>query len=82
MGWTSTSDPIEHVSRASLLFYTKEEAIRFCEKHGWAYTVEDPNIRRPDRQKRFGGYGENFRCAGVTGSYIICGDYIRALVVV
>eukprot|EP00878_Enallax_costatus_P026902 GHUV01028914.1.p2 GENE.GHUV01028914.1~~GHUV01028914.1.p2 ORF type:complete len:140 (+),score=37.17 GHUV01028914.1:283-702(+) len=60
MGWTSTADPMENVARASLSFYTKEEAISFCEKHGWEYTVQDPHRRRPDRQKRFAGYGENF----------------------
>jgi NADH dehydrogenase (ubiquinone) Fe-S protein 4 len=60
MGWTSTADPLENVARASLFFYTKEEAIAFCNKHGWEPVVEDPKPRRADRQKRFAGYGENF----------------------
>ncbi len=29
MGWTSTADPLENVARASLFFYTKEQAIEF-----------------------------------------------------
>lgn len=61
MGWTSTADPLENVARASLLFYTKEEAIAFCQKHGWDAVVEEPKPRRADRQKRFAGYGDNFR---------------------
>lgn len=60
MGWTSTADPMENVSRASLFFYTKEQALDFCKKHGWEAIVEEPKARRPDRQKRFAGYGENF----------------------
>jgi NADH dehydrogenase (ubiquinone) Fe-S protein 4 len=39
MGWTSTCDPLENVGRASLLFHTKEEAIMFCQKHGWEAQV-------------------------------------------
>lgn len=39
MGWTSTSDPLENVGRATLLFHTKEEAIAFCHKHGWEAQV-------------------------------------------
>ncbi|GFR42125.1 hypothetical protein Agub_g2968 [Astrephomene gubernaculifera] len=60
MGWTSTADPLENVGRAMLNFYTKEEAQRFCEKHGWAYTVEEPNQRRTTRTKRYTAYGDNF----------------------
>lgn len=29
MGWTSTADPLENVARASLFFYTKEQAMDF-----------------------------------------------------
>ncbi|GLC37372.1 hypothetical protein PLESTB_001594400 [Pleodorina starrii] len=60
MGWTSTADPLENVGRTALAFYTKEEAQRFCEKHGWSYTVDLPNIRRTVRQKRYASYGDNF----------------------
>ncbi|WIA36279.1 hypothetical protein OEZ86_007605 [Tetradesmus obliquus] len=60
MGWTSTADPLENVSRAALQFYTKEEAVEFARKYGWEATVEDPQQRNPIRQKRFAGYGDNF----------------------
>eukprot|EP00775_Hariotina_reticulata_P005973 gene5973-6212_t len=60
IGWTSTADPLENVARASLLFPTQEEAIAFCKKYGWEYTVEQPKQRRTTRQKRFNGYGDNF----------------------
>ncbi|KXZ44733.1 hypothetical protein GPECTOR_63g58 [Gonium pectorale] len=60
MGWTSTADPLENVGRTALAFHTKEEAQRFCEKHGWGYTVDEPNIRRITRQKRYSQYGDNF----------------------
>ncbi|GIL65020.1 hypothetical protein Vafri_18869 [Volvox africanus] len=60
MGWTSTADPLENVGRAALAFHTKEEAQRFCEKHGWSYTVDLPSIRRTVRQKRYASYGDNF----------------------
>eukprot|EP00882_Tetradesmus_deserticola_P003853 GHRQ01004077.1.p1 GENE.GHRQ01004077.1~~GHRQ01004077.1.p1 ORF type:complete len:194 (+),score=76.85 GHRQ01004077.1:195-776(+) len=60
MGWTSTADPLENVSRSALQFYTKEEAVEFARKHGWEGTVEDPQQRNPIRQTRFAGYGDNF----------------------
>ena len=58
MGWTSTADPLENVGRASLFFYTKEEAMDFCTKHGWEYSVDPPNERKLTRTKRFASYGE------------------------
>ncbi|KAG1668954.1 hypothetical protein FOA52_000998 [Chlamydomonas sp. UWO 241] len=60
MGWTSTADPLENVGRASLFFYTKEEAMAFCEKHGWEFTVDMPAEKSNLRQKRFNAYGDNF----------------------
>jgi len=60
IGWTSTADPLENVGRASLFFYTKEQAMAFCKKHGWEYTVDEPNERRTVRQKRYMGYGDNY----------------------
>ncbi|KAF5830307.1 NADH:ubiquinone oxidoreductase 18 kd-like subunit [Dunaliella salina] len=60
MGWTSTGDLLENVARSHLAFYTKEEAINFCQKHGWDYFVSEPNQGRLTRQKRFTGYGDNF----------------------
>jgi hypothetical protein len=47
-------------------FAIKEEAVAFAEKNGWRFEVEDPQMRRLDRQKRFAGYGDNFR-HGVLG---------------
>lgn len=64
MGWTSTADSMENVSRSSLQFFTKEEAMAFCHKHGWEFVVEEPNVKRAHRTKRYAGYGDNFRCAG------------------
>eukprot|EP00967_Tisochrysis_lutea_P076960 scaffold104309_cov18-Tisochrysis_lutea.AAC.1 len=31
------------------------------QKHGWNYFVAEPNQGRLTRQKRFTGYGDNFR---------------------
>merc|ERR1719334_3088783 len=39
MGWPSTADPL---SNMVLDFATKEDAMAFAEKHGWAYELEDP----------------------------------------
>lgn len=72
MGWTSSADPMENVARASLFFFTKEEAVAFCEKNGWMYTVDEPNQRRTTRQKRYAGYGDNYRC-GLNRPYIHAG---------
>ena len=35
----------------------------FAQKNGWRYETEEPQMRRVDRQKRFAGYGDNFRRA-------------------
>eukprot|EP00199_Chlamydomonas_sp_CCMP681_P006151 CAMPEP_0119103132 /NCGR_PEP_ID=MMETSP1180-20130426/1665_1 /TAXON_ID=3052 ORGANISM="Chlamydomonas cf sp, Strain CCMP681" /NCGR_SAMPLE_ID=MMETSP1180 /ASSEMBLY_ACC=CAM_ASM_000741 /LENGTH=211 /DNA_ID=CAMNT_0007087575 /DNA_START=17 /DNA_END=652 /DNA_ORIENTATION=+ len=60
MGWTSTADPLENVARTSLFFYNKEEAMAFCKKHGWEFTVDEPAPRSSKRQKRFLAYGDNY----------------------
>jgi len=62
MGWTSTADPLENVGAlGSMVFYTKEEAVAFCRRQGWRVdAVEEPNSPRPDRQRRFASYGDNF----------------------
>ena len=54
---------MEHVARSSLNFATKEDAEAFAVKLGFTPQVRLPNARRPDRLKRFAGYGDNFRCA-------------------
>ena len=61
MGWTSTADALDQVARSALQFGTKEDAIAFCEKHGWEYAVREPQMRRTSRSRRYAGYGDNFR---------------------
>lgn len=58
MGWTSTADPLENVGRTSLLFSTKEEAMAFATKSGWAFEVAEPQPHLLTRPKRFNAYGE------------------------
>uniref|UniRef100_A0A4Y7NK09 NADH dehydrogenase [ubiquinone] iron-sulfur protein 4, mitochondrial n=1 Tax=Megafenestra aurita TaxID=2291010 RepID=A0A4Y7NK09_9CRUS len=53
MGWTSTGDPL---SNLQLDFSTKEEAIAFCEKHGYEYSVSEV----VEKQVRPKSYGANF----------------------
>lgn len=115
MGWTSSADLLENVGRASLAFYTKEEAINFwwvavvadaassgstmrcatctytapspclrrnlhspphppprSKKHGWNYHVEEPKQARLTRQKRYAGYGDNFRSVWGSGGGCAC----------
>lgn len=62
IGWTSTGDPMEHVAWSALDFHSKEEAVAFAEKQGFTAVVREPNRRRPDRLKRYAGYGDNYRC--------------------
>merc|ERR1711874_116745 len=44
MGRASTGDPL---SNLLIDFATKEEAMAFCDKNGWDYTLEDPKERAP-----------------------------------
>lgn len=62
-GWTSSADPLETVSRGALTFDSKEAAIGYAKQMGFRTVVREPNMKRPDRLKRFAGYGDNFRCA-------------------
>jgi len=59
MGWTSTADTSETVTR-QMYFKTKEEAIAFAEKNGLEYKVEEPAEVPTYRPKRYPGYGSNF----------------------
>lgn len=43
MGWQSTADAM-HATHMS--FKSKEDAIRFAEKQGYEYFVQEPNIRK------------------------------------
>ncbi|KAH0953282.1 hypothetical protein HN011_002140 [Eciton burchellii] len=53
MGWTSSGDPM---SNMQVDFMTKEEAIVHCEKMGWDYYVQKPNLSQPKPRS----YGMNF----------------------
>ncbi|XP_043603894.1 NADH dehydrogenase [ubiquinone] iron-sulfur protein 4, mitochondrial isoform X1 [Bombus pyrosoma] len=53
MGWTSTGDPLSNVQVA---FTTKEEAIAHCNKMGWEYYIQKPNVNSPKPRS----YGTNF----------------------
>ncbi len=54
MGWTSSTDTRRQLA---LSFRSKEEAIAYAERHGLAYTVEEPK----ERQVRPKSYADNFR---------------------
>ncbi|HXF52547.1 MAG TPA: ETC complex I subunit [Hyphomicrobiaceae bacterium] len=54
MGWTSSSDTR---SQVRLTFQTREEAIAYAERNGIAYTLVEPEPRRPIRK----AYADNFR---------------------
>ena len=46
-------DPLSNIQ---LSFATKEEAVAFCEKHGWDYSVSEV----VEKQPRPKSYGANF----------------------
>lgn len=54
MGWTASSDTRTQVR---LLFRSKEDAIRHCEREGYMYTVESQR----ERKVRPKSYAENFK---------------------
>jgi NADH dehydrogenase (ubiquinone) Fe-S protein 4 len=72
LGWTSTADAIETVTR-QLQFYTKEEAIAYCEKNGIEYVVEEATPVKKTRPKRFQAYGNNFEVKRLPGGTPIGG---------
>lgn len=53
MGWASSGDPVQALS---LDFRSKEEAIQFVQKQGWAYQVEEVKERRFKKKV----YADNF----------------------
>ena len=53
MGWSSTGDPL---SNLQLDFATKEEAVAYCEKHGYDYSVAEVVEKKP----KVKSYGANF----------------------
>lgn len=54
MGWISSSDTRQQVR---LTFDSKEDAIAFATKQGWAFTVRDPKPRKAVAKS----YADNFR---------------------
>ncbi len=54
MGYTSSGDTAQQVL---LSFATKDEAIAYAERNGIAYSVSEPQVRKPIRKS----YGENFK---------------------
>ena len=54
MGWTSAAETRQQVT---LKFETKEEAIAYAEREGYAYTVEEPKPYRPQSR----AYADNFK---------------------
>lgn len=48
MGWTSTSDPLTNMG---LSFPTKEAAIEYAERHGYPYSVAEPESEKPTVRK-------------------------------
>ncbi|KAK4016972.1 NADH dehydrogenase [ubiquinone] iron-sulfur protein 4, mitochondrial [Daphnia magna] len=53
MGWASSGDPLSNIQ---LSFSNKEDAVAFCEKNGWDYSVTEVVSKQP-RPK---SYGANF----------------------
>jgi NADH dehydrogenase (ubiquinone) Fe-S protein 4 len=53
MGWTSSADPL---SSMNLQFDSKDAAIAFAEKSGYAYIVEEPHVKTP----KVRAYADNF----------------------
>jgi len=53
MGWTSSSDMRQQLR---LRFDSKDEAVAYCERHGVAYQVFEPN----DPARRTVSYADNF----------------------
>ena len=56
MGWTSSGDMNQQVK---LWFGTKEEAMAYAQKHGIAYSVEEPRTS----QRKILVYSDNFKTA-------------------
>nr|XP_019547558.2 NADH dehydrogenase [ubiquinone] iron-sulfur protein 4, mitochondrial [Aedes albopictus] len=54
MGWSSTGDPL---SNMRVEFGSAEEAINHCERNGWRWFVDNPEVVKKHRVKN---YGVNF----------------------
>uniref|UniRef100_A0A182MEA9 NADH dehydrogenase [ubiquinone] iron-sulfur protein 4, mitochondrial n=1 Tax=Anopheles culicifacies TaxID=139723 RepID=A0A182MEA9_9DIPT len=51
MGWSSSGDPL---SNMRVDFTTPDEAIAHCEKNGWRWFVDKPEIQKKQRVKNYG----------------------------
>lgn len=72
MGWTSTGDASAHQFNSTMYFDSKEAAMAFCDKHGWEFDVQEPQLMGkgastiPGAGKagvRPKSYGDNFSSA-------------------
>ncbi|KAK9721886.1 ndufs4 NADH dehydrogenase Fe-S protein subunit [Basidiobolus ranarum] len=54
MGWASSADPVQALR---MRFPEKEDAIRFAEKQGWNYVVEEPKTRKFHKKM----YADNYK---------------------
>ena len=65
MGWSSTSDPLSN-THMTLEFESSEDAVRFCERNGWASEVVQPKPNNSMHAKpRL--YAANFSWKGPKG---------------
>jgi hypothetical protein len=54
MGWTSSNNTAQQVT---LKFDTKEEAVAYAQREGYAYVVEEPKAKRLQTR----AYADNFK---------------------
>ena len=64
MGWSSTADPLNHVFR-TIKFESKEDAVRFAEKHGFTYSVAERQAKAKMTAK---SYAAKFHCDNRKGT--------------
>ena len=57
-GWNSSADSLQQLN---LKFETKEQAIKFCERQGITFVVEEPMEKDDFKGKK--DYGDNFLSA-------------------
>lgn len=58
IGYHSTKDPL---GQLRMIFETKQAAINFAEKNGWAYSVQEPE----EKKRTFKAYETKFKWRGV-----------------
>ena len=59
MGWTSGSDTFGTQAAAHTKFSTAEAAVRYCDKHGMEYRIDEASLE-PDPPKEPKVYADNF----------------------